>query len=179
MAQFEPFAPNVEVNGETVLATVNSFPEYMKDMAIKLLKDSGISNPKPGNWYSQKAWLDSFREIYEQYGSNTLYEIGKRIPANAKFPPKIHNIEEALAAIDVAYHNNHRNGKIGFYRLVKHDKANKRLIMHCKNPYPCDFDRGIITAMARKFEFSVEVELDTTKPSRKEGAEDSWYIVSY
>jgi hypothetical protein len=51
--------------------------------------------------------------------------------------------------------------------------------MQCKNPYPCDFDRGIIVAMARKFEPSVKVELDTSKPSRKDGADDSWYIVTY
>ena len=133
----------------------------------------------PGNWYSQKAWLDSFKEIAEKYGSNTLFEIGKGIPANAKFPPEIDNIEKALGSIDIAYHMNHRNGDIGFYKLVSHDQAKKTLIMQCRNPYPCDFDRGIITTMARKFKTGVKVELDKSKPSRKDGADDSWYIITY
>jgi hypothetical protein len=37
MAQFIPFAPNVEVNGDTVLTTVNSFPEVMRSFAVKML----------------------------------------------------------------------------------------------------------------------------------------------
>ena len=179
MAQFEQFAPNVEVNGETVLTTVNSFPEFMRTIANQILAEKGISNPAPGNWYSQKAWLDSFKEIAEKYGSNTLFEIGKAIPANAKFPPEIDNIEKALGSIDIAYHMNHRNGDIGFYKLVSHDQNKKTLIMHCKNPYPCDFDLGIIIAMARKFKNGVNAVLDTSKPSRKNGADDSWYIVTY
>jgi hypothetical protein len=136
-------------------------------------------NPTPGNWYSQKAWLDSFKEIDEKYGSNTLFEIGKAIPANAKFPPEIDNVEKALGAIDIAYHMNHRNGEIGFYKLVSYDESKKTLYMHCKNPYACEFDRGIITTMARKFKTGATVTLDTSKPSRKDGADDSWYIVTY
>jgi hypothetical protein len=108
LAQYVPFAPNVEVNGETVLATVNSFPEFMRSFALKMLAENGISNPVPGQWYKQKAWLDSFKTIAEKYGSNTLFEIGKAIPANAKFPPEIDNIEKTLGSIDVAYHMNHR-----------------------------------------------------------------------
>jgi hypothetical protein len=79
MAQFIPFESNVEVNGETILTTVNSFPEFMRQATIEMLENYGIKNPQPGNWYSQKAWLDSFKEIYKKYGSNTLFEIGKKI----------------------------------------------------------------------------------------------------
>lgn len=179
MAQYVQFDSNVEVNGETVLTTVNSFPELMRSFAIKILKSNGIENPQPGEWYSQKAWLDSFREISEKFGSNTLFEIGKQIPANAKFPPEIDNIEKGLSAIDIAYNMNHRNGDIGFYKMVEHDPLKREIIMHCKNPYPCDFDRGIITTMGRKFKVSTEVKLDNTKPSRNDGADDSWYIVTY
>ncbi|WP_185156175.1 hypothetical protein, partial [Fulvivirga kasyanovii] len=142
-------------------------------------QNHGISDPKPGQWYSQQAWLDSFKEISEKYGNHTLFEIGKAIPKNAKFPPEIDNIEKALSSIDIAYHMNHRNGDIGFYKMVEHDRIGKKILMHCKNPYPCDFDRGIIIAMARKFNASVKIDLDKTKPSRKDGADDSWYIITY
>ena len=179
MAQLKPFAPDVEVNGETVMSTVNSFPDFMKNVAMNILNQNGIINPEPGMWYSQQAWLNSFKEISDKFGSNTLFQIGKAIPANAKFPPEIDNIEKALGSIDIAYHMNHRNGDIGYYKLVSHNKNAKKLIMQCRNPYPCDFDRGIITAMARKFQNGVEVELDSGKPSRKDGADESWYVITY
>jgi hypothetical protein len=179
MAQFVPYDDKVEVNGETVLTTVNSFPDFMRDIALKMLEQKGIKDPQPGQWYSQKAWLESFKEINEKYGSNTLFEIGKGIPANAKFPPEIDSIEKALGAIDVAYHMNHRNGEIGNYKVISHNPTENKIIMQCKNPYPCDFDRGIIISMARKFKPFVNVVLDKSKPSRKDGAEDSWYIITY
>jgi hypothetical protein len=179
MAQFEPFAPDVEVNGETVLSTVNSFPEFMRAIANKILEENGIKNPEPGNWYPQKAWLNTIKEISEKFGSNTLFEIGKAIPENAIFPPEIDSVEKAFLSIDVAYHMNHRNGEIGYYKVDSMDKENKTIVMHCKNPYPCDFDRGIIISMARRFLRGVKVILDNSRPSRKDGAEDSWYIVSY
>lgn len=183
MAQFEPFAPNVEVNGETVLSIVNAFPEYLMSMALKILEDNGISNPVPGQWYSQKAWLGSFHEISKKFGANTLFEIGKVIPANANFPPEIDNLEKALGSIDIAYHMNHQNGDIGYYKLVSFDAAKKEAVMECKNPYPCDFDRGIITTMARKFRPENSnlptVTLDTSKPSRLDGGNASWYFVRW
>jgi hypothetical protein len=75
MVQFEPFSPIVEVNGETVTTTINSFPEFMKEIAIYILEKDGIKNPKPGNWCSQRAWLNSFREISDNYGSNTFFKL--------------------------------------------------------------------------------------------------------
>ena len=179
MAQFEAFAPEVEVNGETVLTIVKAFPEFMQIYAIKILSENGIHNPRADKWYSQQAWLKAFKQISERYGAHTLYRIGKAIPENAQFPTEIDSIEKALASIDIAYNMNHRNGDIGFYKVVSHDSTERKIVMHCKNPYPCDFDKGIITAMARKFNPDATVELDTHKPSRKDGANDSWYIISY
>jgi len=179
MAQYKEFEENVEVNGETVLSTINSFPDFMRNTAIEMLKSKGISDPQAGKWYSQKAWLESFKEISEDYGSHTLFAIGKSIPENANFPPEIDTLEKALDSLDIAYRMNHRNGDIGYYKMVSHDIDKKEILIQCKNPYPCDFDRGIITSISRKFELAVKVELDPNKPSRKDGADDSWYIVSY
>lgn len=183
MAQYIPFEDGVEVNGETVSAIVNAFPEYLTGLVLKILKEKDIINPVPGEWYSQKSWLEAFKEIGMKFGSNTLFEIGKAIPSNAQFPPDIDNIEKALESINVAYQMNHRNGEIGYYKLVSLDYMEKKAIMNCNNPYPCDFDRGIITAMARKFrppesDFPM-VALDESKPNRKNGDDESWYIVNW
>ncbi|MBI9067317.1 MAG: hypothetical protein JEZ09_08495 [Salinivirgaceae bacterium] len=183
MAEFISFDDNVEVNGETVATIINSFPEYLTGIVIRILKEHGIDNPTSGQWYSQQLWLNAFKEISDKFGSNTLFEIGKALPSNAKFPSNIDSIEKALISIDEAYQINHRGGNIGFYKLVEFNEKLKSAVMHCNNPYPCEFDRGIITAMARKFRpvdsNFPEALLDKSKPNRKNGADESWYIVSW
>ncbi|NJL12855.1 MAG: hypothetical protein HC913_07560 [Microscillaceae bacterium] len=182
MAQYIPFAPDVEVNGETILSFVQAIPAYSNIM-LDILKFHGINQPKPGQWYSQESWLNAFKEIGEKYGANTLFAIGKAIPDNAQFPPDIDNLEKALSSIDIAYHMNHQGGEIGYYHLIDFQSEYRFAKMECKNPYPSNFDKGIITAIARKFKpdtaIVVQVELDENYPSRLNGSESCTYKVSW
>jgi hypothetical protein len=118
MAQFKAFAPNVEVNGETVLSVLDGMGPY-KESGLKILADNGIKDPQPGVWYPQQAWLNAFKIIADKIGVCTLLAIGKTIPANAKWPPQVDTVEKALVSIDIAYHINHRGGEIGTYHFEK------------------------------------------------------------
>lgn len=185
MAQFHAIDPNVEVNGRTVLAVVDGMGAMTssRKMAMAILKRNGIENLHKTGWYKQQDWLNAFKEIAENIGSRTLYLIGRRIPKNAKFPESITNLKEALESIDVAYHMNHRGGEIGHYNLVDFDTQAHQATMVCDNPYPCDFDRGIIDQMCQQFKplgiSSVKIEHDDTQPCRKEGAETCTYRISW
>lgn len=180
MAQFRAFAQGVEVNGETVLAIVDGMG-YFKKRAYEILATNGIVDPRPGQWYSQQSWLNSFRRISDEIGARTLNNIGMKIPENANFPPDIQTIEQALESIDVAYHMNHRKGEIGRYGYRKTGPRSATMV--CENPYPCDFDRGIIEAMAYRFKpagsMRVTVEHDDTCPCRKLGADSCTYHVKW
>ena len=180
MKLFKASSPNVEVNGETVFSIVDGMGAF-KAKALKILSDNGIENPQPGKWYKQQAWLDAFKVIAEQIGLSTLNAIGQKIPENAKFPPDINDIHKALAVIDVAYHMNHRNGSIGNYTYEKIDEKNVKLI--CSNPYPDEFDKGIIVAMTRKFKptgtISVKVNIDESQPTRTKGEDNTTFLVSW
>jgi hypothetical protein len=181
MAQFVAIDPKVEVNGQTVLSVVDGMGVFAGS-AKQILQENGIDDPKPGEWYPQQAWLDSFKKIAESIGERTLFQIGMKIPENADFPPEIDNIEKALSAIDVAYHMNHRNGDIGNYKFTK--TGDRSGVMVCDNPYPSDFDRGIIEAMAKKFRpkdslSAPKVELDPNKETRKNGADSCTYNISW
>ena len=199
MSQFLTFEDGIEVNGTTIMSVANSmtFKFTVKNIFI----EAGLPAPEDivadeNHWYSQQAWLNAFKIIAEKVGDRTLYKIGKSIPENAVFPPEIDNIEKALGAIDVAYHMNHRNraGEALFDPTRPSDKVfldgignylckiipNENMaILTCENPYPCDFDRGIITTMAERFNSTATVAHDDSKPCRKQGAKSCNYIVTW
>lgn len=180
MAQFKALASGVEVNGETVLSVVDGMGTFQAK-ALQILADNGIINPAPGQWFPQQAWLDAFSAISEKIGSATLFMIGKKIPENAQFPPAIDDLEKALSAIDIAYHMNHRGGEIGSYRYQMTGERSGRMV--CRNPYPCEFDRGIISAMATRFKpadvVQVRVNHDDKSPCRRNGAEECSYTIEW
>ena len=182
MAQFIPFGPLVEVNGQTILSFVNALPSSQETF-YKILEDNGLFDIQPEGWYSQEKWLNAFKEIYDTLGPNTLFMIGKAIPESAIFPPQIDGLEKALDCINIAYEMNHRGGPIGYYKLLSYDKDARIAIMECENPYPSDFDRGIIMTMLRRFlpKDSVRhnVLLDTSRSSRLQGNASCNYIVSW
>jgi hypothetical protein len=193
MLQFTAINANVEVNGQTVLSIANGLGE-MKNLGLSILSGNGIKNPKPDGWYKQQDWLNAFKQIATAIGPNTLFSIGKSIPENAKFPPEINDIHKALASIDVAYHMNHRlhdkvmfdpaTGEmlegIGHYSYKK--VGDNVVEIMCDNPYPCDFDRGIIEAMARKFKpihAIASTELAETNGCRKKCDSSCLYRISW
>lgn len=142
MAQYLAFDPNVEVSGAAMLATIRGMGKDITPM----LEAHGFTNVQPDAWYPQQSWLDVLREIS---ALSDLVSIGMWIPETAVWPPEVDSIESALKSIDVAYHMNHRNGEIGHYQAEIVDDGHIRIT--CHNPYPSDFDYGIIYATAHKF----------------------------
>ncbi|MFC2136979.1 hypothetical protein ACFLTE_02280 [Bacteroidota bacterium] len=178
MVLFKAYDENVEINGQTVLAIVNAFPDHFKKEARNILAENGIVDPVPGQWYSQQKWLDTFKFIAEKFGDNTLFSIGKQIPKNAIFPEEsMTSFKEALESINIAYHMNHRNGEIGYYKLLEFDEINSIITFECKNPYPSEFDKGILTRISRDYSYGNVVSIDRTKPIREKGGESTTYII--
>ena len=81
--------------------------------------------------------------------------------------------------MDTVYQMNHRRGEIGLYKLLESDPKSEKYVMHCKNPYPCDMDRWIITTMAKKFIKGVKVEVMLGLPSQSNVDEESWCQVTH
>lgn len=148
MTSYIALEDTVEVSGEAVLALVNGMA-HLRDKALAILAANGIDAPQSSHWYPQQNYLNAFADIARDMGPHSLYAIGTTIPETASFPPGIHSLAEALAVIDVAYHMNHRGGEIGHYRFAQESDGS----MHFRSttPYPCEFDRGIIEGMARRF----------------------------
>lgn len=179
MKLFQASSSNVEVNGETIYSVIDGMGAF-KATALKILKGNGIDDPQKGSWYKQQNWLNAFLEISEKVGALTLFNIGLSIPKNAKFPPEINDIHKGLSSIDIAYHMNHRGGEIGNYKYEKINETSARII--CDNPYPDDFDKGIITAICRKFVANtnkINVTVDPGKPIRSNGDLSTTFLIKW
>lgn len=148
MPEFIAIEPDVEVKGAAVLATLHGIN---KEHIMPVAERYGLSTAQADGWYLQQCWLDVLREIAHGAcgGSLDLVSVGMEIPTSADWPPDVNNMEAALFSIDVAYHLNHRKGQIGHYKAVTIDSTHIDMI--CDNPYPCDFDYGIIFGTLRRW----------------------------
>ena len=179
MAQFTALDPGVEVSGAAILSTIVG----LENDVTPLLEKYGITRVEPDAWYLQQHWLDILKAISEGRGSRgpvmDLVSIGMRIPDHALWPPDVDSIESALFSIDIAYQMNHRGGRIGSYGAER--TGDKHIRMVCDNPYPSDFDYGIIYRTTQKFlpekQMFIVERADT--PSRLKGDDRCIYNVTW
>jgi hypothetical protein len=196
--EFKAFDSGVEVFGANVGAFVDAF-KLFPSVILKCLVKHGIGTMSgqnveidKGRWYSQEAWLAAWEEIATTVGPRACFQIGRQVPRHAVFPPSITDISAAIASIDVAYHMNHRkNGKVMFDAATGQKakgignygfepvRGERKIKSVCENPYPCDFDRGLLTEVATKFETQARVSHDDNAPCRSNGANSCTYLVSW
>ncbi len=181
MAQFESFDDNVEVNDTSVLGFVNAI-DFGKDLRESILLEHGVDVGET-EWHDQQAYLDALREIHEKVGEKTMYMIGKAILENAVLAPNVDGLKSGLESLDVGYKMNHRGGDLGHIKLVEFDDSANQARMECKNPYPSEFDRGLITTMLHRMTpnptYKAQVKLDVTEPNRKAGADQCYYDLTW
>jgi hypothetical protein len=170
----------VEVYGRSVQALLNAM-EFVKLKARQVLASNGIESLEPEGWYPMQSVLGSFEDILEQVGPHTVRSIGRCIPQSAVFPPAITSFESALHSLDQAYRMNHRgSGDIGSYRF--HLGAGSSARMVCDNPYPCEFDQGIIEALYDRFppKSSIRLRVDHAPGGcRGQGSHTCTYLLHW
>ena len=201
--QFSPFEPGIEVFGASIDAVVEGFALF-PTIGLEKLAQHGIGEMRVGGgvgkkpefhverdaWYRQDSWLAAFEDISKSIGPHVLFKIGNQVPKHAPFPASIRDIHAGVKSLDVAYHMNHRKGGkvmfdgsngrmlegIGHYEY--RDGGNKQIIMVCKNPYPCELDRGLIQAVSEKFERGAKVSHEKGL-CRKNGSDTCTYYVKW
>lgn len=189
------FPSGAEVRGNSIKSFLGGLGTFREE-GLKILKKHGLSEPQETSWYSAQIFVNACRTILEAVGPNALFAIGKQVLDNAEFPPEINSLEKALGSLDVAYHMNHRlngvvlfdpqTGKmgegIGHYRIEMTGRRRETRLV-CDEPYPCDFDRGLIESICRRFRpagtFYVNVKHEPANACRKQGAGACNYVISW
>lgn len=183
MAAYEAFDEDVEVYGQTIIHVVEDalgrFSNTYQSRAREALAENGIDDAEPDEWYPQQSWLDTFDSIGGQLEPHLLDRLGEQIPEVADWPDGLSSIEAGLESIDEAYQRNHRGGEIGFYEFERIDSQTAAVTS--ETPYPCEFDRGLIRAVARRYapvEAFVFIE-EEGSTCRQDGADACTYTVSW
>lgn len=184
MPQYVARDPAAKIRGSSVAAVLAAL-ENFRHTADAILRGHGIADPDPEGWYSQQAWLDACCEMAATLGGPTVRLIAGKIPAVSRLPPGIDSIPAFLARLDEAYHPSHR-GEVGHYRyrpLGRVTARSGRAEVVCDNPYPCEYDEGLIESSCRACAGpeagAVRVGHDRTKPCRKRGVESCTLVVEW
>lgn len=179
MSAHEPLDDGVEVNGQTVLSVVNAFPEALQSRGEEILSENGIENPEEDEWYPQEDWLGAFDDLYDKMGERTLRQVGKIIPQSAEWPPGTEDVVDGVESIDTAYHMNHQGGEIGNYSVVEVDDDRGMVLVECDNPYPCQFDQGILEGVSSEFSDTHINVKEIGTECREDGGDACLYEVKY
>ena len=181
-----------EASGQGIAAIVAAFKNY-PSVAMKYLEKYGLA--KQGQeidqtaWYAFGPWVNALHAMSSEVGANTMYRIGRSVPESVVFPPFVKDIHSVVQSIDMGYRMNHRrNGtllselsseetsEVGRYGYQTVEGENQ-IVCVCDNPYPCDIDRGLIAAMAARFEPLAKTQHDSEAPCRRKGGNSCTYVV--
>jgi serine/threonine-protein kinase len=172
-SRLRPRAPGITVHGAFVNAILDGFGPF-RPLAWKYVVSLGLAHGgaiDADAWVSQEKWFDVFNAIIDEVGGPIIFNIGQQIPARAPVWPDTTGIEGALRTLDIAYHmNHHKDGRpmydpatgafvdgIGNYAASRTGDE-KVITVACDNPYPCELDHGIITAITRRYEATARVD---------------------
>lgn len=199
MPQWEITERGIESSGACIQSMINGFGPF-KSSISRLLLDEGVGRKGKdglveldfGAWYPIEAELRALRRTASAVGEATLFSVGMRIPEFTEFPPSVVDIHSAMQSLDIGYHLNHRkNGKVMFdvatgnmlegigHFTYEVAPTERKITVSAPGPFPCDFNRGIVTGLALKYERSARVIIDESKPQLKRGAESSTYVITW
>lgn len=180
MAQFITPNPKLEVSSIFIRSTLETMGKNTRKLEQILYKEEILLDSKQ-SWYQLQSFLNVMKYISQKYSPNTLFQIGKSVANSLQFSSKVNSIQTALEALESVIQNSHNNGTIGSYQLIKFDKNAQEIHFECENPYPCYFDRGLLTQVTKRFmpktATLVNVELNKNLPSRISGSNKSFYTI--
>lgn len=172
------FASDSTVSGGNILSMLAAMGPFRK-RGEQILQENGIDIQEmtPDGWYPLPAYVASLRAIGEKMGPNTLFQIGRQIPHHVPLPPGLDTFEKVLASFGIAFDMNHRGQQPG---SITFELKNPRTAsITTGTPYPCDFDRGVISGFFQHLlRLRPTVEAVAGMPCKARGGETCTYEVT-
>lgn len=173
--RYVSFDPEAEINGDSVRAVVSGM--FVPMLGQQLLTRHGLpAAPLPGQWYAMQAWLNLLAEVEDRLGPLTLYQTGVLMVDHGVFPTGMPTLLSALQSLDGVYQANVR-GRNGYYRVE--EAGEQALLMHRHTPHPHEFERGVVTGLARRYKPAGAVRLRVEDTPSPQSAYHSTFRISW
>jgi len=175
MAEFVVVKRGVAVPARDFKIIVNAFGIF-EEKAMGIIAKHGVdmSGDKP---VPMEKLMEILRDVSIAFGPNLLYQVGRELPRHAVFPPGIDTIDKALRSLNIAYQMNHSGGAPGGYDVTMTKPGEIRVV--ADTPYPCHYDRGLLTELSLRFNRTATVQHDASAPCRRIGAASCTYYVRW
>ncbi|MBN2134754.1 MAG: hypothetical protein JW737_03405 [Acidobacteria bacterium] len=142
--EFKSKNPDVKVSGGAILAFLDALNN--RELGLKYLEKHGILNIEAKKFYSQQAFLLTQKDLAETMGvAIALEATGANIPLELP-PEKAKTVFEIFENWQKHYMDNNIGDTESYFRII--ERGENYLLLETNNPYPCDFDRGLIKAFA-------------------------------
>lgn len=172
------FSPASTVSGGNILSMLAAMGPFRR-RGEQLLEENGIRGVEAEGWYPLNAYVRSLRSIAEKMGPNTLFQIGRQIPNHVPLPPGIDTFEKVLASFGMAFDMNHRTDAAPGTTITYTVQNPRTGTIVTGTPYPCDFDRGVISGFFQKLLATrIHVEPQSGAPCKARGGETCTYTVT-
>lgn len=114
-----------------------------------ILDKYGLLNPSTKAWHAHRDVVQMIHEVASGNNDCDLYATGAIVQACFGLSDVTGGVDMALAAVDDYYQSTHRGPDAGGYQLLKWKCGT--ISVTCNNPYPCDFDRGMLESLVKRF----------------------------
>ena len=162
------------VSGGNILSMLAAMGPFRK-RGEQILEEHSIKNVEADAWFPLDAYVASLEAIRARMGPNTLYQVGRQIPNHVPLPPGIDTFEKVLASFGMAFDMNHR----GMQGVITYEtQGDRNATIVTGTPYPCDFDRGVISGFFHKLlSTRVVVDKPAHAPCKAAGHDTCTYVV--
>jgi hypothetical protein len=139
-----------------------------------------LENLQADSWLPISDYLALLEDVQKNANNYyTLISVGSKIPELADKMPETFTLQDLFRNMNDSYHINHRNGEIGNYFVEFLAENHIRVI--AQNPYPSDFDYGLVWGGAKYFApkgtFVKVVRAES--PSRLKGDDHCIYDITW
>jgi len=175
MAQYIAFDPQAEATGLS-LGIVDGLKKFSQIFTLLLVRN-GFDPEVREEWYPMQQFLNVYRDINETFGSATMFYVGMRTMDEVAWPPELDSWQKALSSVDMAYKMN-TQGNGGSYLFEPVSDTYVRMV--CHNPWPSDYDLGLLKGICNNFPVSghkILIRLDESQPNRKTGGDTCVYEI--
>lgn len=136
------------VRGGNVLSMLTAMGPF-RSRGEQILAEAGLHGVVEEGWYPLDVYVGVLDVISRNIGPNTLFQIGRHVPAHVPLHPEAETLEAVLGEVGVAFTATHRGWGASAMSYTINDE--RSATVEWETPYPPDYDRGMLQGYVEKY----------------------------